>query len=421
MREKLLCALEEHKGEYLQLVKNLVACDTRDIGHGIDGGTEINGQILLEKVFSSMDAKIEKDQVTEETIQRALKEYHEGNPGHNLKDRYNLVATFSGAEKGRSLLFNGHMDTMPVGDAEKWDTDPFTATEKDGKLYGLGTTDMKGGIAAAVCAVKLLKEVGYEIPGTVKIASVVDEEGGGNGSISLTMNGYNADAAVVCEPSDCQVVTANMGFIFFEVAVLGVSLHSSYKWLGVNAIDKAVLLMEALAELERKWLMTYKHPLLPSPTINVGVIEGGDAGSSVPDKCVFKLCLHYIPSCMEYDAVVKDVTDAINTRASGDAWLRENPPKIKIYQAGGGYEIDREHPFVKTVCQAIDKTYGNPEMVVSGSGNDARLYQHIAKVPVVVFGPGSRGKGHRPNEFLEIENFYKCILAYAQLIIDWCN
>ncbi len=412
---------EDHKKEYLKIFTDLVAIDTQTIGHGIGGGKEIAGQQYLEKLLREMGAEIQLDPIKEETIQEGLRRFHEGNPGHNNDNRYNLIATFPGKGSERSLLFNGHMDTMPAGDLDQWDTPPLVATERDGRYYGLGTSDMKAGLAAAVCAVKLVQDAGLELPGKVRIVSVVDEEGGGNGSLSATLHGYNADAAIICEPSDCTITTANMGFIFFAVKVTGVSLHSGMKWLGVNAIEKAIYLMGALDELEKRWGETYSHPELPRPSINVGVIQGGTAGSAVPGSCEFKLCLHYIPHLMSYENVYKDVVGALKAYADRDEWLREHPPEISVYQQGAGYEVDRKEPLVQCACAACREMMGQAKLTVASTGNDARYYQNIAKIPAIIFGPGHAGKGHRPNEYIEIENFYKCILTYARIILDWCR
>lgn len=421
LKKLLQQTLESNRAKYLKVFTDLVGIDTQTIGHGIGGGKEINGQRYLEQLLPSMGAEIEKDYIDENTIREALERYNEGNLGHNNTDRYNLIATFHGNPKARSILFNGHMDTMPIGNLEEWNSEPIKATEKDGKFFGLGTSDMKSGTAAAVSAIMLLQDAGISLPGTVRLVSVVDEEGGGNGSLCATMHGYNADAAVLCEPTDCKIITANMGFIFFNVTVKGVSLHSGLKWQGVNAIEKAVLLMDALSELEKDWMMNYKHPLLPVPSINIGVINGGVAGSSVPSECSFKLCLHYIPGVMSYQSAYDDVVNTIMTRCAGDKWLRDNPPKLEVYQKGGAFETDRSLPFVQAVYESQCIAAGSAQLDVSCSGNDSRFYQTIAKIPVVTFGPGHAGKGHRPNEYIEIENYYRCILAYAHLILNWCK
>lgn len=422
MDKKLLETFEKHKDEYLQHLKNLVAIDTQVIGHGILGGKEKEGQEYIRKLLEELDAdEILIEPMTEEIIEKGLKEYNEGNLGHNYDDRYNVIGKFKGNSQGKSILFNGHIDTMPPGDLNKWDEDPHKPYEKDGKLYGLGTADMKSGLVASIMAVKLLKDAGYELPGDITIASVVDEEGGGNGSVAAVLNGHTADGAVICEPSERNIIVAHMGFVFFEVKVKGIALHSGYKWKGVNAIEKAIKLIEALNEMEHNWLMKYKHPLLPPPTLNVGEIEGGSAGSTVPDECTFKLCLHYLPKVMSHDEVVKEVIDTINTRAKGDSWLKDNMPEITIYQAGGAFETDLNHDFVKISKESMEDIMGDVKLLGGAAGNDARLYSNILKIPTIIMGPGYSDQCHSPNEYVSVEDYFNFIKSYANLILNWCK
>lgn len=422
MDKKLLETFEKNKVEYLRHLKNLVAIDTQVIGHGILGGKEKEGQEYIEKLFQEMNAdEILIEPMTEEIIQQGVEQYQEGNLGHNYEDRYNVIAKFKGNPEGKSILFNGHVDTMPPGDLSKWDEDPHKPYEKDGKLYGLGTADMKSGLMASILAVKLLKDAGYELPGDITIASVVDEEGGGNGSIAAVLNGHTADAAVICEPSEGNIIVAHMGFVFFEVKVKGIALHSGYKWKGVNAIEKAMKLIDALNEMEHQWLMEYKHPLLPPPTLNIGVIEGGTAGSTVPDLCTFKLCLHYLPEVMNYNQVVKEVTETINIRAKGDPWLQDNMPEISIYQAGGAFEADINHDFIKLSKETMKDVVGEAKLLGGAAGNDARLYSNILKIPTIIMGPGYSDQCHSPNEYVSIEDYFNFIKIYANLILNWCK
>ena len=167
--------LKKNGQTYVDYLAELVNAETQVIGHGIKGGHEENGQKVVERLLREMDAdSIEKDQMDEAVIQKAIEQYQEGNPGHNYDGRYNLYATFKGTGKGKSLLFNGHVDTMPYGDNALWTTDPLKATIIDGKMYGVGACDMKAGLMASICAVKLLKDAGLTVPGDVTITSVCD-------------------------------------------------------------------------------------------------------------------------------------------------------------------------------------------------------------------------------------------------------
>lgn len=421
MREQLVATLEKNKEHYIKRLTDLVSLDTQCVGHGIKGGHEKNGQEYMLKLFGEMGASnVEVDQMSEEVIQKAIREFQEGNPGHNYDDRYNVYATFKG-KGGKSLMFNGHMDTMPHGDLSLWTSHPLKPEIRDGKMYGLGTTDMKSGLMASVMAVQLLKDAGIELPGDVIITSVADEEGGGNGSIQAAMNGQKADAVVVCEPSNGVLYTCHNGFVFFKVEIEGRAVHSATKWEGVSAIEKAIKIIAVLDELEHRWLLTHKHPMLVPPSGNVGEIEGGKAGSTVADYCCFKTCVHYNPG-MTYDSVVKEYTEAIYRCCEGDEWLKDHKPKISIYQAGGSFETDVEHEFVKTFQKSLETTTGTYGVVAGNPGGcDARVWRNIAGCPTVHNGPGELSTSHSIDEHVYVDDYLRSILIYAGLILDWCK
>ena len=421
MNNILSTVLQENKEKYINKLVNFIKCDTHDIDHGINGGLEKNGQEYLEKLLIGMGANnIEHDNLSEDVIINCQKKYHEGNLGHNYKDRYNLYAQFKGSGE-KSILFNGHVDTMPVGNRTAWDFEPLSALVKDNKIYGLGACDMKAGLMAAVMAVELIKDAGLTLPGTVKIASVCDEEGGGNGSLVAAMSGQKADAVVVCEPTNYELIAAHMGWVFFKVEFEGVAVHSGLKIKGVNAIEKAIKIIEAVNELEQKWLLKYKHPLLPPPSGNIGVISGGEAGSTVPDYCCYQTCVHYQP-CMTYEQVVKEYTQAVMTRSEGDTWLKNHKPKISVYQSGNPFEMDLAHPFVETFKKSYKEVIGHSVKIVgSPAGCDSRTWHNIAKCPTLQYGPGRLEQCHAANEYVEISQYLHAIEIYADLILNWCD
>lgn len=415
--------LEENKETYIQCLMDLVAIDTHDFGHGIAGGLEKKGQEYMVKLLGDLGAdRVRRDPMTEEAVTECLTRYQEGNAGHNYDDRYNVYALFKGRKEGRSLMFNGHMDTMPAGNETEWNTPPHTPTIMDGKLYGLGAADMKGGLMAAVMAVKLLKDAGAGLPGDVHITSVCDEEGGGNGSMAAIMAGERADAVVVCEPSSDELILAHMGFVFFKVEIEGKANHSGAKWRGVSAIEKALKVIRELEELEHSWLLAYKHPLLPAPNLNVGTIHGGSAGSTVAGHCCFETCIHYLPGQMSHDKMVAEFTDAVNRAADSDLWLCRHRPVITMYQAGGAFEQEPKDRFVTCFKDGYEKAAGRPlSLAGSPAGCDSRLWKNIAGCPTVQFGPGRLEECHSVNEYVEIDSYLESILIYAQFILEWCN
>lgn len=421
MKENILReTLEKNKEEYIKYLSDLIAIDTQVIGHGIGGGLEKKAQEYMKELFQSLGAdEITEDPMKEEVIEDSLEKHHEGNRGHNYEGRFNLYGHFKGKSR-KTLMFNGHIDTMPPGELSQWNTEPHTPVIIENKLYGLGAADMKSGLMAATLAVKLIKDAGMELPVEVIISSVCDEEGGGNGSILAAMNGLKADGVVVCEPTNDELILAHMGFVFFKVDIKGKANHSGGKWLGVSAIDKAIKIINELNEVEHRWLLTYKHPLLPAPNLNVGVINGGTAGSTVPGECSFSTCIHYLPQVMTMEQVISEFEGAVNRIADSDLWLKEHRPSITMYQSGGAFEMEENHDFVNTFKKSYEAVNNKAVKVVgSPAGCDSRIWKNVAGCPTIQFGPGALEQCHSVNEYVSIEQYLNAILIYAQMIMNW--
>ena len=420
--EALKKVLEKNKQKYIDRLSELVAIDTHDLGHGIDGGLEKQGQDYMAELFRKMGAEVTLDSMKEEDIEKCFSLYQEGNLGHQQTDRYNVYAQFNGEKPGKTLMFNGHIDVMPADEVEEWTTPPFSPTIRDGKLYGRGTADMKGGLMAATMAVKLLQDAGIPFSGSVKITSVCDEEGGGNGSMQAIMSGQRADGVVVCEGTSDELILAHMGFVFFRVKFAGKACHSGAKQNGVSAIEKAIKVIQALNEKEHEWLLHYKHPLLPAPNLNVGLIHGGTAASTVAEDCMFEVCVHYLPNQMSHNQVVKEFQEVVERVAKSDAWLEEHLPEIQITQFGGGFEMEEHSPFVGSFKRAYSEARGKAVKVVgSPAGCDSRLWRNIAECPTIQFGPGNLAQCHAVDEWLDLEAYLQSILIYAELILDFCQ
>ena len=420
--ETLKEVLEKNKQKYIDRLSELVAIDTHDLGHGIDGGLEKQGQDYMAELFRKMGAEVTLDSMKEEDIEKCFSLYQEGNLGHQQTGRYNVYAQFNGEKPGKTLMFNGHIDVMPADEVEEWTTPPFSPTIRDGKLYGRGTADMKGGLMAATMAVKLLQDAGIPFSGSVKITSVCDEEGGGNGSMQAIMSGQRADGVVVCEGTSDELILAHMGFVFFRVKFAGKACHSGAKQNGVSAIEKAIKVIQALNEKEHEWLLHYKHPLLPAPNLNVGLIHGGTAGSTVAEECTFEVCVHYLPNQMSHNQVVKEFQEVVERVAKSDAWLEEHLPEIQITQFGGGFEMEEHSPFVDSFKRAYSEARGKAVKVVgSPAGCDSRLWRNIAECPTIQFGPGNLAQCHAVDEWLDLEAYLQSILIYAELILDFCQ
>lgn len=416
--------LDETFAKYLSIAQDLIRLDTQCIGHGIDGGKEKAGQDFIADLMREWGAdEVVADPMSEEVIRKAIKQHGEGNPDHVYDDRFNVYGTFRGSHshEARSILFNGHMDTMPPGDPDLWTRSPWEPAVADGKLYGRGAADMKVGLLAPLFALHLLHECGFRPEGDVKIISVADEEGGGNGSIQAAMNGVTADAAVVCEGTDDELILSHMGFVFFEIKSRGLAIHAGNKFQGVSAIEKMLRLIAELREVEHGWLAHYKHPLLPSPSINIGEIYGGTAGSTVADLCTIRICVHYLPEIMNRALVEREINAAMKRVEAGDSWLSAHPFESEVYQSGGSYEMAPSHDLTEAFRKAYSETMLREVKIVGSPGGcDSRVWRNIANIPTLQFGPGRLAQCHTIDEYVELEQFQNSILIYAHLIRNWC-
>jgi len=267
----------------------------------------------------------------------------------------------------------------------------------------------------------LPKESKIDYNGQVKIIAVADEEGGGNGSIHAAMTGVEGDALIIAEPTNSQIMTAHMGFVFYQFDVVGKPIHSAEKWSGVSAIEKMYKVVNALDEVEKKWAK-YSYLDMPPANINVGEFNGGSAGSVVAASCTIKTCVHYLPHVMSRKEVDNDVYSAIDKVCDNDEWLKENRVKISVYQQGGSFEINPNHEFVQALKKTTDRVTSKDTVVASMSvGCDARVYSNISNIPTVVQGPGEPKECHTIDEKIKIDDFFEAILIYASFIIDWCK
>jgi len=150
------------------------------------------------------------------------------------------------------------------------------------------------------------------------------------------------------------------------------------------------------------------------------VIEGGTAGSTVPGECSFSTCVHYVPTLMNQDMVVKEFTEVVERISRSDAWMEAHPPKISIYQTGHGFEMEEDHPLVDTFKEAYSEALSR-SVKVEGShfGCDSRLWRNIAGCPTIQYGPGEGAQCHTVDEWLKLDSYLEAILVYAKLILSW--
>ena len=340
--------------------------------------------------------------------------------------RPNVVATLKGNGSGRSLLLNGHTDVIPAGAKEAWEHDPWSGDLADGRIYGRGTSDMKGGVAAMTMAVEAVVRSGVKLAGDVILEYVVDEELSGNGTLDCVMRGYKADAGICCETSSMKVQPASIGRIWFEITVRGKAAGIQRQWEGVNGIEKAYPVLQAVAEFEKLRMSRLSHPLYPNiknaiPCM-VGAFESGSYNSAFPDTALLKGSLATVPG-EDSDAVKAEFTTFVRQHVASDSWLAEHPPEIVFT----GYfavpsEIPVDSPIVQTLSHEFQELTGQkPEICGREGAADIRFLNMPGETPTVIFGPGKTEQMHANNEWVLVEDLIMATKILAGSILAWCE
>nr|WP_279325968.1 peptidase [Bacillus sp. FJAT-47783] len=345
---------------------------------------------------------------------------------NDFKGSPNLVATLKGTGGGKSIILNGHIDVVPEGERNQWEDDPYLGIIKDGKLFGRGATDMKGGNVALLFAMEAIKRSGLKLKGDVIFQSVVDEECGGAGTLAAIMRGYKADAAIIPEPTNMKIFLKQQGSMWFRIKVKGRSAHGGTRYEGVSAIDKAVKVIEQIHKLEEKRNARITDPLyerIPIPVpINIGKMEGGNWPSSVPDSVILEGRCGIAPNERKEDVQAEFIT-FIKELEQEDSWFEDHPLQIEWFGARWlPNEMDQDHPFLQQLINSFKEVIGKePTIEASPWGTDGGLLSHAGGIPTIVFGPGQTEMAHFPNEYIDLRKMIETSKVIASLLIDWCE
>lgn len=291
---------------------------------------------------------------------------------------------------------------------------PFAANETNGKLYGRGAADMKGGVAA-MCAAAA-RAVARGITGEIIIAAVVDEEHTSVGTRELMRRGLRADAAIVAEPTRLAIMPAHKGFAWIEVEVHGRAAHGSRYELGVDAILEAAAVIGELERIERESLPTRIHPLLGRPSLHVSTIEGGRGWSTYPDRCVIRIERRTLPG-ERADEPLEEVRAAI-ARACDRRPSLVAEARLVLVQAPS--DVATNAPIVRALSDAL--AVCEERVTVGGmtAWTDAALLNE-AGIPAICFGPGDIALAHAAEEWIDIDEIERATAVLEALIIRWCN
>ena len=321
--------------------------------------------------------------------------------------RPNVVGTLEGRVRGRSLMFCGHIDTVGVSAMKA----PFDPVERNGKIYGRGSQDMKSGVAAMIDAARVISESGGLAAGKLVIACVVDEEHASIGADALVTR-WRADAAVVTEPTDLQVAIAHKGFEWVEIETEGRAAHGSRPRDGRDAIRLMGRVLNGLDVIDKGLQSKPPHSLLGAASLHASLIEGGRELSSYPDRCHLQMERRTIPG--EAPGVAAREVEALLTR------LRADDPAFKAASkemfARSPYEIAADHELPQSMIRAA----GSSSAAIGMSfWTDAAILGD-AGIPSILYGPTGAGL-HSVEEWVDAGSVVTCRDALVALARDWCR
>lgn len=338
--------------------------------------------------------------------------------------RFNVYATLPGEDPESYLMFHSHMDTVPFGAM----ANPLSAEISDGHIWGRGSVDQKGGLAASVIALATIAQADVRLKGSLSLALVVDEESEHRGSMGLVDRGLNARQAIVTEPSGLRVVIGCKGTLPFRILVRGKASHGARPWLGVNAVHQAMKVLQALEKMEFLESTVPGYGVVKG-SLNLGVIEGGRAYNIVPDQCQLWFDRRTVPG-EDPRRVIDQIKSVLNDLASSE---REDDIPVEsellIDRPDWDWEPIRTRGLKPTVSQAdarikdlVIKSHqdqmGNPPEIYFTDGyNEMDFLINDLNIPTVQYGPGDSTLCHTDGERLSIMQLVDATNVYSQVAL----
>lgn len=326
-------------------------------------------------------------------------------------DRVNVVGMLPGTGMGRSLILNGHMDTVGVDEME----DPFSGFIEDGRLYGRGSQDMKGSLAAMLGSIKALVDGGVTLAGDVIVTAVADEENQSLGTIELVKS-LKADAAIVTEPTDLQVVSAHRGWIWYEVEVEGKAAHGSRFQDGKDAIFLMGRFLVELEKFSEELIQREGHPLTGPPSIHTSLIEGGSDMCTYPPRCTVSIERRTVSGESELQ-VTREIQMIINKLMEED---QDYSAKLTLIAERSALDTDLDSGVMRALKEAYQNQQGKPAQITGAAyWTDAALLAE-AGMESVLIGPVGEGL-HSAVEWVELESVYDLAEILAETAVLYCK
>jgi acetylornithine deacetylase len=324
--------------------------------------------------------------------------------------RTSVLGKLAGSGGGRSLMLNAHCDTVDAGGM----AEPFSGAIRDGKVYGRGAYDMKGGLAACMAAVKALVDAGARLRGDVLVAAVADEEYGSLGTSGLIQR-VKVDGAIVTEPTGLEVCLAHKGYLWIEVEIAGRAAHGSKFELGIDANMKMGHFLSRLSVLERELRARPPHPLVGPPSLHAALLSGGTGLSTYAPSSTVKIERRTVPGETEAQAAA-EIQNIVDRLAAEDPDFRA---AVRPFFVRHPFEVARTAPIVRAVDRAASAVLGRPARHIGDTPwMDAALLQ-AAGVETVVCGAAGAG-AHSDVEWVDLESVVKLAEILAETAVDYC-
>lgn len=320
---------------------------------------------------------------------------------------------------GKSLIACAHADVVGPGD---WENAFIPRIDGD-LLYGRGSVDDKAAIVSIFLALKALEDIDISLKGDIEVHLTNEEEVGMAGALTFVREGFRADAVLVLEPTDHNIYIANRGALQFTIEVEGKQAHLGNKRYGVNAVEKACRIVDALVIYEDRLIEEGKgYPLFESfeypGQVNVGIIKGGDFFSIVPDLVTMEGGVGFLPN-----RTMKQVEDEIRAVIGSidDPWIKDHVTVRFEGIKNDPFEMPTKHPFTSALLKTLDKFGRKPEVLGMMATCDARYYFNQGGMPSIIYGGKNSHQAHSKNEHAEISDILVTAKEYAAFIIDWCG
>jgi acetylornithine deacetylase len=428
VEERVVEAVREGADELVGIASDLIAFDTTARLPGDPAREETALQEYLRKALVKIGGEADLWEPQRTPLSHPILP-----GGLDFHGRPQLVVRMPGSGAGRSLLLNGHIDAVSADPLGHWTSNPFRAEVREGRLYGRGACDMKGGIADQLLAVLTLHRLGIRLAGDVVFCTNTDEESSGAGSHACVDRDVRADAGLCGEPTGFDAWVACRGAVNATVTVEGRAGHAEVPqpdWRSggaVNAIDKMALVMQGIRTLRDDWRIrsNHAHPLLSPGDIVPTVVRGGEWMVTFPTSCELTLDVQYLPAQVDADgtgrAVFREVETHVNAAAASDPWLAEHPPRWQWPCDVIPAEVPVDHPVVLEALGAA-ADLGRPGTATGmDSWHDPAVFIRRAHIPTISFGPGGFEVAHAIDESVAVADLIDHAAAVALVAMRWCG